>query len=223
MSKYTISTQLYELFKNFAAINQSLKILQGNKITTKDVDGNLMALTRLDDEFPIDLGIYNLNEFISILNLVGTTDVVLKDKYMNIRGDKSSVKYFYSHPDAINAPLDAPQIDDFVSSFVLTLGDIIALKKAASALDHDRVTITGEDDKVVAKIWDPHNKTASSFEIELAPEFEGDDFQFSLNINTIAKFIGGDYTIEFCDRDITKCTYIGNEYELEYWCPTLVE
>ena len=59
-----------QVLKNFSGINQNLLIRSGNTIKTISEARNVLATAIVDQEFPNDFGIYDLNEFISVLSLV---------------------------------------------------------------------------------------------------------------------------------------------------------
>ena len=62
-----LSDSTLTLLKNFSNINQSLLFKEGNSLRTISVMKNILAEATIDEEFPKDFGIYDLNQFLSFL------------------------------------------------------------------------------------------------------------------------------------------------------------
>ena len=136
-----------QVLKNFSGINQNLLIRSGNTIKTISEARNVLATAIVDQEFPNDFGIYDLNEFISVLSLVDTPRLKFEDEYVNI-GDstgRSKVKYFFSSEDTLTAPSKDVTMPNPEVSFLLTNDTLNKLKRAASTLGHDQVSITNKN------------------------------------------------------------------------------
>ena len=58
LSKHTLN-----MLRNFSDINMSIEIKQGNILRTVSVQKNILAQAELEDEFPQDFAIYELNRF----------------------------------------------------------------------------------------------------------------------------------------------------------------
>ena len=79
-----LSNDTVEVLKNFSTINPNLVIEPGQKVKTISESKTVMASAEIVEDFPEQVGIYDLNEFLSVLNLVETPDVDFKGKFMNI-------------------------------------------------------------------------------------------------------------------------------------------
>ena len=64
LSKHTLN-----MLKNFSDINMSIEIKQGNVLRTVSVQKNILAQAELEDEFPKDFAIYELNRFLGAASL----------------------------------------------------------------------------------------------------------------------------------------------------------
>jgi len=58
LSKHTLN-----MLKNFSDINMSIEIKEGNILRTVSVQKNILAQAELEDTFPQDFAIYELNRF----------------------------------------------------------------------------------------------------------------------------------------------------------------
>ena len=64
-----LSEQTVSILKNFSAINQNLIIKQGSEISTVSAMKNIVATAKVEEIFPVEFAIYDLNEFLSGLSL----------------------------------------------------------------------------------------------------------------------------------------------------------
>ena len=64
-----LSNDTLNVLKNFASINQSIMFKKGKTIKTVSGGKNVLAEATITEEIPADFGVYNLNEFLSVLSL----------------------------------------------------------------------------------------------------------------------------------------------------------
>ena len=64
-----LSDNTISILKNFSGINQSLLFKQGNTLKTISVMKNILAEATIEEDFPKDFGIYDLNQFLNGLSL----------------------------------------------------------------------------------------------------------------------------------------------------------
>ncbi len=57
-----LSEKTIGILKNFATINQSILIKDGSNINTMSVQKNVLASAVVEESFPQEFGIYDLNE-----------------------------------------------------------------------------------------------------------------------------------------------------------------
>ena len=62
-----LSNHTTSVLKNFATINQNLVIKEGNTITTMSAMKNIMARADVEETFPQDVPIYDLDNFLTSL------------------------------------------------------------------------------------------------------------------------------------------------------------
>ena len=93
-----LSNDTVEVLKNFSTINPNLVIEPGQKIQTISESKTVMAKAEIVEDFPNQVGIYDLNEFLSVLNLIESPSLDFKDKYLTVSGGSNiaqQVQYFY--------------------------------------------------------------------------------------------------------------------------------
>ena len=64
-----LSDNTLNILKNFAGINNSILVKQGNKLRTISMAKNILAEADISEEFPRDFAIYDLNQFLNGLSL----------------------------------------------------------------------------------------------------------------------------------------------------------
>ena len=62
-----LSSNTTMVLKNFATINQNLVIKEGNELLTMSSMKNIVAKATVDESFPRELAIYDLNEFLAVV------------------------------------------------------------------------------------------------------------------------------------------------------------
>ena len=63
-----ISNKTLDILKNFSEINQSVLIKKGKNLKTVSALKNILAHAEVEEDFPQDFAIYQLNEFIGVLS-----------------------------------------------------------------------------------------------------------------------------------------------------------
>ena len=102
-----LSEQTLTILKNFAGINNSILVKEGTKLRTISVAKNILAEAVIDEEFPRDFAIYDLNQFLNGLGLHQDPDLDFgNESYITIKEGKRRVKYFYADPAVIISPPD---------------------------------------------------------------------------------------------------------------------
>ena len=212
-----LSDRTLNVLKNFSGINQNLIIRSGNTIRTISEARNVLGTAIVDEQFPQDFGIYDLNEFIGVLGLVDTPRLKFKDEYVTV-GDsvgRSKVKYFFSAEDTLTTSKKDITMPDPDVSFVLTNDTLNKLKRAASTLGHSEVSITGKDGVLSLSVVDSQNLTSNTFSIDVDGEFKPDvNFNFIISIGNL-KILPGDYEVQISSKLITQ--FKNKEVNVTYW------
>lgn len=205
-----LSKETLNVFKNFSSINGSLMIKKGSKLSTISEGKNVMAEAEIDESFPQDFGIYDLNEFLSAMSLFPNTDLEFKDKYVLISdGGNSRVKYFAAGEGIVKA---APNTIKFPSdaeiNFTLETSQLAMIQKVCSALKTSDVLVVGDGSTLKIMVSDKKNDTSNAYEVTLGKT----DLTFKANfkIENI-KVIPGDYEVSISKKKISKFTNIGSK------------
>lgn len=211
-----LNDNLLQLLKNFATINQNILIKEGNEIRTISEARNVLAKATLDINFPINFGIYDLNEFINVLSLVDTPRLAFNEEYVTI-GDstgRSKVKYFFSSSDTLTSPQKDITMPEPDVSFTLDNDTLNKIRRAASALGHTEVSISGSNGVINLSVLENQNVTSNSFSIDVDGEYNTENFKFILSINNL-KILSGDYDVKISSKLISHFVHKTNN--VQYW------
>jgi hypothetical protein len=194
------------VLKNFASIQPNVVLHEGNVIKTIAEAKNVMAVATLDQTFDKSLGIYNLDEFLNVLGLVDSPDLAFGDDFVTVKGNgRSQVKYFYSDPSILTSPAKDIPMPEAEVKFELDEATLGKVRRAASALGHEKMTITALDGGIKLTVVDNTDNTSNAFDIVVPGSCDSEDFTFVMNIANL-KLIAGAYDVEVSSRLISKFT-----------------
>ena len=201
-----LTDKTLEVLRNYATINPNLVFSEGNTLKTISVARNVLSQTTVEESFPQSFGIYDLNEFLSVLSLVNKPRLKFETDYVVV-GDstgRSEVKYFYSDPDMLTSPAQDIVMPEAEVKFVIDTDTLSRVRKASSALGHNEMTITPTTGAVRLTIVDPKDSTSNAFSIDVEGEYPEDvDFNFVVNVNNI-KVVNEDFTVSVSKKLISQ-------------------
>lgn len=213
-----LSNDTLDVLKNFSTINPNLVIEPGQKIQTISESKTVMAMAEITEDFPNQVGIYDLNEFLSVLNLIDANNVEFSDKYLSISstsGNAQQVTYYYSNPEILTTPskdIVMPDVDVGVTLSEDVLGKI---KQASNVLGHNDLSITGKNGTLEARIFDAKDATANDFTLLIESDnICKSEFNFDFNIANL-KLISGDYFISLSNKKISH--WQNTNFPIEYF------
>jgi hypothetical protein len=199
-----LTTQTVGILKNFSAINQSILIKKGNKLRTLSPMKTVMAEAEITEEFPCDVAIYDLNQFLNCLSLVSGATLEFSSTSVNMANDSNVIDFRYSEPSVIAAPPDKeltlPSEDVCV---VVSADNITALVKASSVLQTPDIAFIGDGKSIVVTVHDKKNTGSNSFKIPLGATES--TFQFNLKVENL-KLFSDDYDVVFSEKGLSKFT-----------------
>ena len=212
-----ISKETLEVLKNFSAINPNLVINEGNKLSTIAEAKNIMATTTVAETFPKEVGIYDLNEFLSAQSLIEDADLEFGDDSLTMKSATSSITYRYADKSILTSPEKGVNMPDAEVNISITEDLISQIRKAGGALSHPVVSITSfdGDDNIYLQVKDPENSSSNTFQIETGGYSSNAVFDFQFLIANL-KLIPGDYKVSVSSKLISHWERINNN-PVEYW------
>jgi len=212
-----LSDNTLTVLKNFSSINQNLMVREGKTVKTISEARNVLATANVTEEFPKDFGVYDLNEFISVLGLVDKPRLTFQDEHV-IVGDssgRSKVKYFFSPEETLTTPSKDIKMPEADLKFELTADTLSKLKRAASALGHGEVSMTAQNGVLSLAVVDSQNSTSNAFSIDVpATSVPEVGFNFVMSIANL-KIIAGDYDVGISSKLISEFKH--KELDVTYW------
>lgn len=210
-----ISAETIKVLSNFSQINGNIVIKPGNKITTMSEARNVLAEAVVPEQFDIQVGIYDLSEFLRVINLVDQPNVTFKEHFMNIGGNagRATVTYYYSDPEMLTTPQKSIVLPSEDVWFDLPQQTLAALKQSASAFGHNHMIIEPDGDVIKISVADLENLTSNSYSILVDGNYK-ENFKFIINISNL-KMINGDYQVKISKQLISEFT--SKNGNLKYW------
>tara|TARA_Y100000389_G_scaffold184065_1_gene202155 strand:- start:754 stop:1422 length:669 start_codon:yes stop_codon:yes gene_type:complete len=203
------------LLKNFAGINNSILVKSGTKLRTISIAKNILAEANIGEEFPRDVAIYDLNQFLNGLSLHQDPDLDFgSDSHISIKEGKRRVKYFYADPNVIISPpekkIELPTKD---VCFQLDSGSLEKLVKAAAVYQLPDLSAIGENGVIKLVVRDKKNDTSNEYAIVVGET----DKQFSMNfkVENISKIINTSYDVVISSKLLSQFT--SKKFNLSYW------
>lgn len=209
-----LSDSTVNILKNFSNINQSLLFKEGKKLRTISVMKNILAEVEVNEDFPKDFGIYDLNQFLNGLSLHQSPELDIEnDSYMVIREGKMRSKYFFADPNVIISP---PEKDIILTSeeisFNLNTQQLDKLLKASAVYQLPDLSVVGENGVVKLVVSDRKNDTSNDFSI-IVGETEN-IFSFNFKVENI-KILPGSYQVSISKKLLSK--FVNSDKNLTYW------
>ena len=211
-----LSESTLAVLKNFATIQPNVILAEGNVVKTIAEAKNVMSVATLDQTFDKSVGIYNLDEFLSVLSLVDSPDLNFHDDFVTVQSSagRSQVKYFYSDQSILTSPAKDIPMPEAEVEFTLDEGTLGKLRRAAGALGHEKMTITFTEGGILLTVVDNTDSTSNAFEIVVPGKCDSTDFTFVMNIANL-KLIAGDYEVKVSSKLISH--FKNTSTDIEYF------
>ena len=209
-----LSDQTLTILKNFAGINNSILVKQGNNLRTISVAKNILAEARIDEEFSRDFAIYDLNQFLNGLGLHQDPELDFKeDSYLTIREGRRRVKYFFADPAVIISPPEkAITLPSEDVRFKLESTCLEKLLKAAAVYQLPDLSAIGEAGVIKLVARDKKNDTSNEFAIVVGETDK--EFVFNFKVENI-KIIPGAYNVVVSSKLLSEFT--NDSLDLKYY------
>ena len=209
LSKHTLN-----MLKNFSDINMSIEIKKGSVLRTVSVQKNILAQAELEDEFPKDFAIYELNRFLGAVSLFDDPELEFNAKSVNIGTTKHSADYVYCDPSMIVTPPENNiTLPDPEVKFTLSQDSLSQVMRASNVLGTPEIAIEGDAGIINIKALDVNNDSTDTFKVVL-DEKTDDKFRFVFKTENM-KMIPGNYDVEISSKGISHWTLQGQK--LQYW------
>jgi len=215
-----LSNDTLSVLKNFASINQGIIFRKGKTLRTMSAGKNVMAEATIGEEIPVEFGVYDLNNFLSVLTLhKDETNLEFQENNILISGlqGRSKIKYRFCAPGMlVAAPDKAITMPDAEISFELKAEDFDWVMKAASVLSSPNIAVESDGEKIYLTCLDPTNDAAHTDSIEIG-KGNGSKYNMLFKVENL-KLISGEYKIQISSKGISNFKH--KTMNIQYWIAT---
>jgi len=196
-----LSKETLAIFKNFGTINPNLTLKPGSDLSTITVGKNIIAKAVVPEEFPIEFGIYDVNEFLGAMSLFEDPDLVFTDKFVTIKEKNNGVKYYAA---AASVLTTVPNVKPFPSAditFNLSTNNLSQIMKVSSILRVPDFSIVGDGTNVNVLVSDKANSTGNTFDAVIGETDKS--FKVNFKVENL-KMLPGDYEVAIGAKKISR-------------------
>jgi len=197
-----ISSETISILKNFSGINANLVFKPGKELKTISEAKTIMANASILEDFPVEFGVYDLNEFLSLYNLMEDPSLEFSDKYLTMSDGSQKIKYYYSEVDILTQPSKDINMPECEVVLDLSMENLQKIQKAAAVLGHSELSFIGDGNTVVASVFNEKDSTANTFDIDLGIGTT-ETFNYVFSISNL-KMLQGDYKVSISSRLISN-------------------
>ncbi len=195
LSKATIG-----ILKNFATINGGIQFVEGNEIRVAAIDKSVMGIAKVEETFPVDFALYDLNQFLSVLSMFDEPELQFNDDHLISKQGRQRVKYFYTDSDNIVAAPYELELESGYDSLFISSDQLDALGKASAVMGLADFALIKDGDSIQMIVEDTDQDSNNEFTIDVEFEVDIDDFELQLKMKTL-NFVKLDYEISFVDNN----------------------
>ena len=211
-----LSEHTTSVLKNFASINQNLVIKEGKTISTMSAMKNIVAKAEVDEDFPREIAIYDLNEFLAALSLFTNPVLNFSENFVMITEEGktgNSLKYFYSDPSVVTTPSSEITMPKTEVNFSLDSSDLSKVQRAASVIGSPDLVLEKNGVGSYLTVKDKKNDTANNYSLNIDTSSDG-EFNFFFKVENL-KLLDGTYDVEVSSKNISH--YKNKNSDIEYW------
>ena len=204
-----LSEQTISVLKNFATINQNLVIKKGKTLMTMSSMKNIIAKANIEENFPKEVAIYDLNEFLASLSLFKSPTLDFQDQYLTMNEGSNKIKYFYSDPSVVQSPSKMLTMPNPEVKFTINSSDLSKMKRAAGVINAPDMVLEKNGSGTFLTAKNAKNDTANTYSTDIVVNGEG-TYKFYFKVENL-KLMDGDYDVQISSQNISH--FSGNNIE----------
>lgn len=189
------------VLKNFSKINPSIIVNEGNTLKTVSTSKTIMGKAVVSTMFEKKFAIYNLDRFLSTLNLFNEPELTFHEKFVQIDDSNRSVNYTYADESVI---IKAPEKDISLPTedvkVTVTNSDYKDVEKALSVLSLPEIVISGDGEHVYLQAVDTKNPSGDVYSVTIGQTSK--KFRAIFKAENI-KVLPEDYEVTVCSKGIS--------------------
>ena len=211
-----LSSNTTMVLKNFATINQNLVIKEGSELLTMSSMKNIVAKATVEENFPKEFAIYDLNEFLASLSIFKSPVLEFEEQYLTIKEEDQPHKkltYFYSDPSVVQSPTNTIAMPSEEVKFHLDMNKLLEMKRAAGVIGSPDMVLQKSSGNSSLLVKDKKNDTANNYSSDIKTDGDG-EYKFFFKVENL-KLFDGDYDVKISSKNISH--FKNDKSNIEYW------
>lgn len=195
-----LSKETVNIFKNFAAINTNLLLTPGSKVATKSAKKTITGNVTVVEDFPIEFGIYDLNEFLGALALFESPDLEFYDKYVTIKENSDQIKVYKAEKGVLVYQEKEIIFPEVYADFSLPANVLSNIQRTSAVLHAEVLSVIGKDGQLIVQVG-KQKQEANSYQNVIGTTDK--TFKANMLIEHF-KMVPGDYQVTLSARKISR-------------------
>ena len=211
-----LSSNTTMVLKNFATINQNLVIKEGSELLTMSSMKNIVAKATVEENFPKEIAIYDLNEFLASLSIFKSPVLEFEEQHLTIKEEDQPHKkltYFYSDPSVVQSPTKTITMPSEEVKFHLDMNKLLEMKRAAGVIGSPDMVLQKSSGSSSLLVKDKKNDTANNYSSDISTDGDG-EYKFFFKVENL-KLFDGDYDVKISSKNISH--FKNDKSSIEYW------
>ena len=211
-----LSSNTTMVLKNFATINQNLVIKEGSELLTMSSMKNIVAKATVEENFPKEIAIYDLNEFLASLSIFKSPVLEFEEQHLTIKEEDQPHKkltYFYSDPSVVQSPTKTITMPSEEVKFHLDMNKLLEMKRAAGVIGSPDMVLQKSSGNSSLLVKDKKNDTANNYSSDISTDGDG-EYKFFFKVENL-KLFDGDYDVKISSKNISH--FKNDKSNIEYW------
>jgi hypothetical protein len=209
-----LSESSLSVLKNFASINSGVVLQAGRTQKTISPEKSILVEVTLEDDFPSQFGIYDLNQFLGNVTTLKNPELTFTSEAVKLDDGELAFDYHACPSNLIISPPDKELVLKQVDvKFSLPNVTLQKLLKVAAMNNLPNLSVVGKNGELRLKIHEKANDTSNSGSIKIG-DYAGSDFTASFKAENL-KLLPDDYNVEIQSGAFAK--FINQNGNLKYF------
>jgi len=184
------------VLKNFASINSGIVLRKGNTQKTINPEQTILVEAVLQDNFPENFGIYDLNQFLGNITTLNSPELNFTGEFVKMNDGEIELNYYACSPNLIICP---PEGKDLVMkdpdiTFTITQASLQKLLKISAMNNLPNVTIFGKEGGLHLRSHELKNDTSNYANMKIGSH-DGEEFSVSFKTENL-RMVPDEYTVQ---------------------------
>lgn len=215
-----LSDRTFEILRNFAKINKSIRFQPGQMLTTISTAKSIWAKVTVAETFEKEFGIYDLNKFLGVLDIFPEIeDIEVGTDRLTVINGKQRLEYRFADLSVIVTPPSKEfTLPPHFASFELPRDQLEQIKDALKVLHMHDVLVVGDKGRLFVKISDLNRRDLSDvYTLEVGATDQEFDVRFR---DSNLLLMDSDYTVELYQLtpDVRIGKFVGKDAPEYFIC-----